>query len=126
MNRERAYEQEDEFGKLLMDTFKGAYPDGFKKGTVVCDPQKMVEFKRLEQILCDVVKDTGAVMSTDVLQESETSAYICISGKSIQMNSTEMFLRAVEICPVVEILTKAKDGGVVEITFAVNGFAKRI
>ena len=121
---ERVYEQEDEFGRLLIDNLSGQTHECNGR-TVICNPDKMVDLMSLKQMLSRAVAGDDLVIEEDILQESKTNAYIYIKGKNIQIRDVDLFLRAVKICPVVEVLTKIKDE-TVEISFAINGYAKRI
>lgn len=122
---ERVYEQEDEFGRLLIDNLSRIRSRECNNSTVICNPDKMVDLMSLKQMLLHAVVGDNLVIEEDVLQESKTSAYIYIRGENIQIRDVDLFLRAVKVCPVVEVLTKIKDG-TVEISFAINGYAKRI
>ena len=122
---ERVYEQEDEFGRLLIDSLSRIRSQECNNSTVICNPDKMVDLMSLKQMLSRAVAGDNLVIEEDILQESKTNAYIYIRGKNIQIRDVDLFLRAVEICPVVEVLTNIKDK-TVEISFAINGYAKRI
>lgn len=126
MRDDRDFITDDELDKELRKACSEAYPAGYRRGTVVAIPEKVAEFNRLKGVLSKLAAEVGATIEVDFLQQCETAGYIFLRAKELCFNSSELLMEAVDICPVVEILTKTGEENTVEFAFAFNRLAKRI